>query len=383
MQKTRPSIPFNAPAVTGRERQYIDEVMASGKFSGGGAFNRRCNDWLQKAVDSAGAMVTPSCTHALEMGAMLCDVRPGDEVILPSYAFTSTATAFARCGARLKFVDVEPTTMNMDPDAVAEAITDKTKAICVLHYAGVSCRMDEIIALARPRGIKIVEDAAQALLASYKGKPCGVLGDYGCYSFHETKNLHCGEGGALIVADDENVTRAEAILEKGTNRRQFIRGEVSKYTWVDIGSSYVPSELNCAFLLAQLEAAREITDDRLRAWEAYYNAFSANADRIPLELPSIPNYAEHNAHIFWVKCESEAVREKLIDHLEEQSIKAVFHYVPLHSSKAGREFGDFVGEDKYTTKESKRLLRLPLYFGIDDKTEAVIDAVKSFYLSSK
>ncbi|ABG30273.1 dTDP-4-amino-4,6-dideoxygalactose transaminase [Roseobacter denitrificans] len=373
-------IPFNKPALVGTESGEVQQVFAQGKFAGGGTFNKACNRWLRDHLDASGVLITTSCTHALEMAALLCDLQPQDEVILPSYAFTSTATAFARCGAKLVFVDCEAATMNLDANAVAAAITPRSKVIVALHYAGVSCDMRALRALADEHGLKIVEDAAQALFASYDGKPCGTLGDYGCFSFHETKNMHCGEGGALVLNRPEDVQKAEVLLEKGTNRMQFFRGETSRYEWVGMGSSYVPSELNAAFLLAQLKAGAQITQARLASWQSYERLLRPLEEAGHVALPNPPRDCQHNAHIFWIKLAGKPERDAMIAHLKAQGIAAVFHYIPLHSAPAGRVYGTFHGEDINTTRESERLLRLPLYYAITQEEIAeVVHAVTAFF----
>lgn len=369
-------IPFNKPAITGTEQAILEDVFRHNKFSGGGEFNKQCNAWLKEHLGAAGVLMTTSCTHALEMAALLCDLQPGDEVILPSYAFTSTATAFARCGARLVFVDCDPVTMNIDPQAVEQAITPRSKVIVALHYAGVSCDMQALRRLADAHGLKIVEDAAQALFASYQNEPCGTLGDYGCFSFHETKNIHCGEGGALVLTHPDDVEKAEIMLEKGTNRMRFFRGETAKYEWVGMGSSYVPSELNAAFLLAQLRMGEAITAQRLARWELYHHLLQPLAQQGLVELPSPPEDCQHNGHIFWIKTATQTQRDGLIHALKQQGIGATFHYIPLHSAPAGAEYGEFVGTDRYTTAESGRLVRLPLYYGISEHdVETVVQAI--------
>ncbi len=371
-------IPFNRPAITGAEEDYLAAVMKRGKFAAGGPFSTRCNAWLKEEFGTPDALTTTSCTHALEMAALLCDLEFGDEVILPSFAFSSTATAFARCGARLVFVDVEPATMNIDPEAVAAALTPKTRVIVALHYGGVACDMDALLALARQHGLLIVEDAAQAIFAEYRGAPCGTLGTFGCFSFHETKNLQCGEGGALLINEPQYVQRAEIIWEKGTDRTRFYRGEVDKYTWQDIGSSFVLGELNSAFLLAQLERGQEITADRLRSWRQYLKYLRPLAEQGCIEIPRVPEACRHNGHIFWIKVRDASEQADLIRYLKKRSIQSVFHYVPLHSAPAGRRLGRFVGQDRITTRDSSRLLRLPLYYGFSEAAR-VAEAVRAFY----
>lgn len=376
-------IPFNKPTIVGTEQAKIEQVFLKRKFSGGGDFNQACNQWLQEHLHAKGVLLTTSCTHALEMAALLCDLKPLDEVILPSYAFTSTATAFARCGAKLKFVDCNPQTMNIDPVAVEQAITSHSKVIVALHYAGVSCDMQSLRNLANKYGLKIVEDAAQALFSSYRGTPCGTLGDYGCFSFHESKNLHCGEGGALILNHIEDVERAEILLEKGTNRMSFFRGEKSKYEWVGMGSSYVPSELNAAFLLSQLNAGDHIITRRLARWQRYHDLLQPLANDGMISIPNPPTVGQHNAHIFWIKLANKKTRDALIVYLKQHGIGAPFHYIPLHSAPAGAKYGEFVGEDRYTTNDSDRLLRLPLFYDLtESEVEEVVSRIFTFLSKS-
>ncbi len=373
-------IPFNIPPVTGEEEKYLKEVFESGKFSGDGPFTKKCNAWFEEEFEAKKALLTTSCTHALEMAALLCEVKEGDEVIMPSYTFVSTANAFALRGAKIVFVDIRPDTMNIDENLIENAITDKTKAIVPVHYAGVSCEMDKINEIAKKHNLFVVEDAAQGVMAKYKGRALGTLSDIGCYSFHETKNYQCGEGGAIIVNRDSFIERSEIIREKGTNRSKFLRGQVDKYTWVDIGSSYLPSELNAAFLYAQLLHAKEINKDRLKSWDIYYKELSDLQKEGFLTLPTVPKECEHNAHMFYIKVKDIEERSKLIEFLKKRDIFAVFHYVPLHSSEAGRKFGEFRGEDKYTTKESERLLRLPMYYGLKEADIfKVCDSVREFF----
>lgn len=376
-------INFNIPPFTGRELEYIEEAVKNRKLCGDGPFTKRCNRFLEELTGATKALLTTSCTHATEMAAMLCDVGPGDEVIMPSYTFVSTADAFVLRGARAVFVDIHPETMNMDERLVEQAITESTKAIVPVHYAGVCCEMDEINRIARKHRLMVVEDAAQAILSEYKGKAAGTLGDFGCYSFHETKNLSMGEGGALLIKDAKYVERAEIIREKGTNRSKFFRGEIDKYTWVDAGSSYLPSELNAAYLWAQLEIARQIIDDRMASWNYYREALRDLADDGRIELPLIPEGCRHNAHMFFIKARDLEERTALIRFLKENGIGAVFHYVPLHSSEAGVRLGRFSGEDRYTTRESERLVRLPLYYGMGNAVEQVSAAVHEFYSAAR
>lgn len=376
-------INFNVPPFTGRELEYIEAVVKNRKLCGDGPFTKRCNRFLEELTGATKALLTTSCTHATEMAAMLCDVGPGDEVIMPSYTFVSTADAFVLRGARAVFVDIRPETMNMDERLVEQAITESTRAIVPVHYAGVCCEMDEINRIARKHRLMVVEDAAQAILSEYKGKAAGTLGDFGCYSFHETKNLSMGEGGALLIKDAKYVERAEIIREKGTNRSKFFRGEIDKYTWLDAGSSYLPSELNAAYLWAQLEIARQIIDDRMASWNYYREALRDLADDGRIELPFIPEGCRHNAHMFFIKARDLEERTALIRFLKENGIGAVFHYVPLHSSEAGVRLGRFSGEDRYTTRESERLVRLPLYYGMGNAVEQVSAAVHEFYSAAR
>ncbi|MGM9615282.1 MAG: dTDP-4-amino-4,6-dideoxygalactose transaminase, partial [Oscillospiraceae bacterium] len=342
-------------------------------------FTKKCHAWFRDRTGAAEVLLTTSGTHALEMAALLSGLEPGDEVILPSYTFSSTANAFVLAGAKLVFVDIRPDTMNIDETLIEDAITDRTRVICVMHYAGVACEMDEILAIAARHNLLVVEDAAQAVLAYYKGRALGSIGDFGCYSFHETKNYSMGEGGALLLRDDDG-GRAEILREKGTNRSQFFRGMVDKYTWVDYGSSYLPSELNAAYLYGQLQIAEEINNARLRAWNLYHELLTPLEQAGRVALPHIPADCTHNAHMFWLKAKDLTERTALIAHLKENGVGSVFHYIPLHSAPAGRRFGRFHGEDRYTTAESERLLRLPMYYGLTDAdVETAANAVKSFY----
>ena len=371
-------IPFNVPPCSPLSEARVLEAIASHKICGDGSFTKKCHAWLEEKTGTSLALLTTSGTHALEMAAILCDLAPGDEVILPSYTFSSTANAFVLTGAKLVFTDIRPDTMNIDETLIEDAITERTKAICVMHYAGVSCAMDEILAIAAKHGLKVVEDAAQAVMSTYKGRALGTLGDFGCYSFHETKNYSMGEGGAILIRDDDG--RAEIIREKGTNRSLFFRGMVDKYTWVDYGSSYLPSELNAAYLYGQLEIADEINAARLHSWELYRELLSPLEADGRVELPHIPADCSHNAHMFWLKAKDLAERTELIAFLKSRGVGSVFHYIPLHSAPAGLRFGRFHGEDRYTTAESERLLRLPMYYGLaDEDVHRAADAVKAFY----
>lgn len=355
-------IPFNKPPVTGKELEYIQDVIENGHLCGDGKYTNLCHEWLEQNTGTRKALLTTSCTHALEMAALLLDIQPGDEVIMPSYTFVSTANAFVLRGAKIIFVDIRPDTMNIDEKLIEAAITDKTKVIVPVHYAGVGCEMDTIMEIAERYNLFVVEDAAQGLMAKYKGKMLGTIGHLGTYSFHETKNFVSGEGGALLINDERFIERAEIIREKGTNRSQFFRGQVDKYTWQDIGSSYLPSELNAAFLYAQFENIETIYSERLKCWDIYYK----NLKNIKnISLPHIPIECEHNAHIFYVKVKDITERTNLINHLKENYIQSTFHYVPLHSSPAGMKYGKMI-TDSFTTKESNRLVRLPLFFKIPD-----------------
>ena len=373
-------IPFNVPPCTGNELKYIAEAIAAHKICGDGVFTKRCNEWMEKRFNAHKVLLTTSGTTALDMASLLCELKPGDEVILPSFTFSSSATAFANYGVKLVFVDVRPDTMNIDETKIESAITDKTRVILAMHYAGVACEMDTIMDIARRRGLLVVEDAAQGVMSTYKGKALGTIGDFGCYSFHETKNYSMGEGGAVLVNNPAYVERAEILREKGTNRSKFFRGQVDKYTWVDIGDSFLPSELNAAYLWAQLEMADEINEDRLHSWQRYWDAFQDLAAAGRVTLPTIPVDCVHNAHMFYIKCKDLDERTALISFLKQRDILAVFHYVPLHSAPAGLRFGRFAGEDRYTTAESDRLVRLPMYYKLTEEDQnRVIKAVRDFY----
>lgn len=373
-------ISFNVPPVAGKELIYLEEAIRSKKICGDGTFTKRCSRWLEEQTGSERVLLTTSCTHATELAAILTYIKPGDEVIMPSYTFVSTADAFVLRGAKAVFVDIRPDTMNIDETLIEDAITEKTRAIVPVHYAGVSCEMDTICDIAKRHNLYVIEDAAQGVMATYKSRPLGTIGDYGCYSFHETKNLSMGEGGALLIKDKANILRAEIVREKGTNRSQFFRGEIDKYTWMDAGSSYLPSELNAAYLWAQLEDAQKIYDDRMRSWNLYYEQLKPLADEGRIELPVIPEGCVHNAHMFYIKARDLKERTDLIFYLKGKQINSVFHYIPLHSSPAGKRLGVFHGEDKYTTRESERLLRLPMYYGLGkENIECVTESIKNFY----
>ena len=372
-------INFNVPPFVGKEYDYIKEAIASHKICGDGIFSKKCHAWLEERFGSKKMLLTTSGSSALDMAALLCDIKPGDEVILPSFTFSSTANSFAIYGAKLVFVDVRPDTMNIDETLIESAITEKTKVIVPVHYAGVACEMDTIMDIARRHNLFVVEDAAQGVMSSYKGRPLGTIGDVGCYSFHETKNYSMGEGGAVSVNNPDMIERAEILREKGTNRAKFFRGQVDKYNWVDIGDSFLPSELNAAYLYAQLEMADEINNDRLRSWNEYNKAFKPLEEKGLVTLPVIPDSCVHNAHMYYLKCRSLEERTEFISFLKERGVMAVFHYVPLHSAPAGLKFGRFHGEDKYTTADSDRLVRLPMYYGLSDEDRnTVIDAVHTW-----
>ena len=371
-------IKFNIPPYLGTEIEYMKHAIHNRKISGDGEFTRKCNEWIQERTGTNRALLTTSCTHATEMAAMLCDIEEGDEVIIPSYTFVSTANAFVLRGAKIKFVDIRPDTMNIDERLIESAITKKTKAIAPVHYAGVSCEMNVIMDISRRYHLKVVEDAAQGIMSTYKGRALGTFGEFGCFSFHETKNLSMGEGGALLIRDADMVERAEILREKGTNRSKFFRGEIDKYTWVDYGSSYLPSELNAAYLWGQMELAEKIYNDRMASWNLYFQRLQCLQNRI--SLPFVPPDCLHNAHMFYIKVKDLEERTRLINYLKAYEIGAVFHYIPLHVSPAGKRFGEFVGEDVYTLKESERLLRLPLYYGMEaEKINLVCDKLFEFY----
>lgn len=373
------NIPFNIPPYIGTEDNYIKQAIMSRKICGDGEFTKKCNAKLEEITNAKKALITTSGTSALEMAALLADIQPGDEVIMPSYTFVSTANAFVLRGAKIVFVDIRPDTMNIDEKLIEAAVTEKTKAIVPVHYGGVSCEMDTICDIAKRHNLVVIEDAAQGVMSFYKGRALGSIGDFGCYSFHETKNYSMGEGGAVLINHSEDVERAEIIREKGTNRSKFFRGQVDKYTWVDVGSSYLQSELNCAYLYAQIENPDIINNDRLKSWNTYYEMLKPLADKGCIELPFIPEGCTHNAHMFYIKTKDLAERTRLIAYLKQNGIGAVFHYIPLHSSPAGKQFGTFFGEDRYTTKESERLLRLPMYYGLKEEINCVAEKVILFY----
>lgn len=374
-------IPFNIPPYTGNEDQYVLSAMHSAKISGDGEYSKRCQAWFEQRTGCQRALLTPSCTHALEIAAILIGIQPGDEVIMPSYTFVSTANAFVLRGAQIVFVDIRPDTMNIDENLIESAITPRTKAIVPVHYAGVSCAMDEIMAIAERHALFVIEDSAQGMMSTYKSRPLGTIGHLGAYSFHETKNYTSGgEGGLLIINDERFVTRAEIIREKGTNRSQFFRGMVDKYSWVDVGSSYLPSDLQAAYLWGQLEKSQEINSHRLNTWDYYRSALTPLSNLREVELPDPPSECVHNAHMFHIRVRDLAERSALLEKMKQDGVLAVFHYVPLHSATAGVKFSRFNGDDIFTTKESERLIRLPLWYGMRHaEIQKVIESIFEFY----
>ncbi len=373
-------VSFNKPPYIGKESEYVLDAVNKGHISGDGEYTKKCAKKLEELIGTKRALLTTSCTHATEMAALLSDIKPGDEVIMPSYTFVSTADAFVLRGATPVFVDIRPDTMNIDETLIEDAITSKTKAIVPVHYAGVGCEMDTIMDIARRHNLTVIEDAAQAIASTYKGKALGTFGDFGCYSFHETKNISMGEGGALLIQNEDLVEPAEIIREKGTNRAKFFRGQIDKYTWVNYGSSYLPSDMNAAYLWAQLENIDIIQKKRLSAWNRYKEGLSELEKKEYIEFGVIPDECTNNAHMFYIKVRDLENRTDLLKFLKENGIQAVFHYVPLHSAPAGRKFGRFNGEDRYTTKESERLIRLPLFYSIsDEEVNFVIEKLRQYY----
>lgn len=373
-------ISFNVPPYVGKEKEYVSQAIDNHKICGDGEFTKKCSAWIEEKTGTEKALLTTSCTHATEMAALLCDIQPGDEIIMPSYTFVSTADAFVLRGAKVVFVDIRPDTMNIDEKKIEAAITKKTKAIVPVHYAGVSCEMDTIMDIARRHNLCVIEDAAQGVMSRYKGKALGTIGDFGCYSFHETKNYSMGEGGALLIKNADMIESAEILREKGTNRSKFFRGQIDKYTWVNYGSSYLPSELNAAYLWAELEEADKVNENRLASWNHYYEGLSELSEQGKIDLPVVPEGCEHNAHMFYIKAKDLEERTRLISFMKEQGVGCVFHYIPLHSAPAGRKFGRFYGEDVYTTRESERLMRLPMYYGLEvEQIDYVIEKIKEFY----
>ena len=373
-------IDFNVPPYVGTELEYINQAIMNHKICGDGEFTRKCNKWIESRFGIPKVLLTTSGSAALDIAALLCDIKGGDEVILPSFTFSSTANAFVLAGARLVFIDIRPDTMNLDESKIEGAITDRTKAICVMHYAGVSCEMNEIMRIAQKYHLLVVEDSAQGIMSTYEGKALGSIGSFGCFSFHETKNYSMGEGGAILINDESYIERAEILREKGTDRSKFLRGQIDKYTWVDFGDSYLPSEINAAYLWGQLEKADEINNDRMNTWEDYYDAFRPLAEHNLLSLPFVPENCNHNAHMFYIKLRDAEERSSFLKFMRSRDICCTFHYVPLHSAPAGMKFGRFSGEDQYTTRESERLVRLPLYYGMsEEKRETVKKAVFDFF----
>ena len=378
-------IPFNKPSFTGNEQQYVLQAMQSNKISGDGLFGKKCQAWFEEKLGCKKTLLTPSCTAALEMAAILIDIQSGDEVIVPSYTFVSTANAFVLRGATIVFVDIRPDTMNMDEKLIEAAITPKTKAIVPVHYAGVGCEMDVIMEVANRYGLFVVEDAAQGMMSSYKGKPLGTIGHIGAFSFHETKNYtSAGEGGLLIINDEQFINRAEIIREKGTNRSLFFRGMVDKYSWVDVGGSYLMNDVSAAYLWGNIEKADEINENRINSWNIYYDGLQELEDKGFLKLPTIPDACSHNDHMFYIKVKDLETRTELLEYLKQNDILSVFHYIPLHSAPAGLKFGRFDGADVCTTTESERLVRLPMHYGMNiGSIEKVIKNVKGFFNEDK
>lgn len=373
-------ISFNIPPYTGKEVEYIKQAIESHKISGDGIFTKKCSQWLEEKTKTTKAFLTTSCTHATEMAALLAGIKPGDEIIMSAYTFVSTANAFVLRGAKIVFVDIRPDTMNIDENLIEAAITDKTKAIVPMHYAGIACNMDVIMNIAKQHNLLVIEDAAQGLMSSYKGQALGTIGDYGCISFHETKNYSMGEGGAIFIKHSSKIEEAEIIREKGTNRSKFFRGQIDKYSWINIGSSYLPSEINAAYLYAQLEAASEINNNRLYSWNLYYNELKHLQGEGLIDLPVIPEGCSHNGHMFYIKVKDLQERAEFISHMMNNNILSVFHYVPLHTSPAGQKFGYFCGEDKFTTEESERIVRLPLYYRLtEEEIHYIVSKVYSLY----
>lgn len=375
-------INFNVPPYVEKSLDYIQECVKNQKICGDGIYTKKCSQWIEERTKTAKCLLTTSCTHATELAALLSDIRPGDEIIMPAYTFVSTADAFVLRGAVPVFVDIRPDTMNIDEKLIEAAVTDKTRAIVPVHYAGVACEMDTIMDIAGRHNLIVIEDAAQGMMSSYKGKALGTIGNFGCFSFHETKNYSMGEGGALLIRDEKDVEEAEIIREKGTNRSKFYRGQIDKYTWVNYGSSYLPSDMNAAYLYAQLEIADEINEARLALWNRYKERLTPLAEAGKIELPAVPEGCVHNAHMFYMKAKDIEERTALINHLKQNEILSVFHYIPLHTAPAGQKFGRFHGEDRYTTRESERLARLPMYYGLKpEQVDDICEAVKRFYVS--
>lgn len=373
-------ITFNIPLNVGTEQKYINQAIAAHKICGGGQFSKKCEVWFEERFHAKKVLMTTSCSTALDIAALFCNISPEDEVILPSYTFPSTANAFVRAGAKLVFVDIRPDTMNIDETKIEAAITDKTRVVVPVHYAGVACEMDAIMDIAHRYNLMVVEDAAQGVMSAYNGKALGTIGDFGCFSFHETKNYSMGEGGAIVINNPAYIERAEVIRENGTDRARFFRGQVDKYTWVDYGDNYLPSELNAAYMWAQLEKADEINVNRMATWNKYYESLKPLADAGKIELPVVPKGCVHNAHMFYIKCRDLKEQTSFIQYMKEHDVQCLFHYVPLHSAPAGIKFGRFSGTDEYTTKESDRLVRLPIYYGMaDEDLHFTIKTILDYY----
>lgn len=375
------NIPFNIPLSLGNELDYVKEaIIVNKKLCGDGPFTKKCNSWFMDNSGVDSALLTTSCTSALEISAVLLNIKPGDEIIMPSYTFVSTALAFVMHGAKIVFVDIEPNYMNIDENLIEDAVTERTKAVVVVHYAGVACNMDVIERVCKKKNLILIEDAAQGMMSTYHGRVLGSIGDLGTYSFHETKNYTCGEGGVLLVHNKNFIERAEILREKGTNRANFLKGQVDKYTWVDKGSSWLPSELNAAYLYPQLLDSQKVNRARLDIWNQYYTGLTPLMNEGIIELPKIRENCNHNAHMFYIKTKDIDERTELISYLKERGISSVFHYVPLHSSPGGRKWGRFHGKDSFTTQESERLLRLPLYYGLKvEQIDRIVVAIECFY----
>ena len=377
-------IPFNKPPFTGNEEKFVQQAMRSENISGSGSFVEKCQSWFESELSCRKALLTPSCTAALEMAALLLDIKPGDEIIMPSYTFVSTANAFVMRGGKIVFVDIRPDTMNIDESKIKSAITKKTKAIVPVHYAGIACEMDVIMSIAEEHNLFVVEDAAQGMMSKYNGRHLGTIGHIGAYSFHETKNYtSAGEGGLLIINDKKFEDRAEIIRDKGTNRSQFFRGMIDKYTWVDLGSSYLMNDVSAAYLWGNLEKSIEINKFRLNIWQKYHQSLKHLQENQLIDMPSIPQKCIHNAHMFYLKVKDLKIRSKLIEHLKQDNISSVFHYVPLHSAIAGKKFGRFNGKDEFTTSESERIIRLPMFFGLDSVSiKKICKSIEHFFKNS-
>lgn len=373
-------IPFNKPKIFKNSINYLNDAIKKSSFHGDKEYTKKCSKWIEDNFNTKKCLLTTSCTHALEMVAMLCDIEKDDEIIMPSYTFVSTANAFVKFGARIIFVDILPKTMNINEDLIEKAISKKTKIIVVVHYAGVSCDMDKIIKIAKKYNLIVVEDAAQAVMSLYKNQYLGTIGDFGCFSFHETKNYTCGEGGALLINNQKFIERAKIIREKGTNRDQFVHGVVDKYTWVDKGSSYLPSDILASILYGQLENSNKINKKRIMLWNYYYDQLIPLEKKSFIELTKIPKNCVHNAHMFFIKVDNLHIRKELIDFLGKNKILSIFHYIPLHSSLMGLKTSKFFGKDQFTSRESNRILRLPLYYDLSKKQiKYICQLIKEFF----